>query len=68
MEKIIVYSDSFEYYIHDLVFILYNEDYFGFEDSAIEYGEKIYQYIFENIDKPTQEFHQKNIKSSVKNI
>jgi len=59
LEKIIVYSDAFEYQIHDLIFILYNKEYFGFEDSAIKYGEKIYEFIFENIDKPITRNSQK---------
>ena len=52
MEKIIVYSDEFEDFINDLVDILYEQDYFGFEESAMNYGAKIYDFIFENIDLP----------------
>ena len=53
MEKIIVYSEDFKLIIHELILILYKNEYFGFEDSAINYAHKIYDFIFENIDKPT---------------
>lgn len=52
MEVIIVYKQEFEDKINDLVDILFSKKYFGFEDYAVDYAEKIYSFIENNIDKP----------------
>ncbi|MCU7616808.1 hypothetical protein NZ698_06325 [Chryseobacterium sp. PBS4-4] len=52
MEIIIVYKQEFENKINDLVDILYSRKYFGFEDYAVEYIEKIYDFIGNKISKP----------------
>ena len=52
MEKIIVYKPEFENQIQMIVDILFEKEYFGFLESAMDYGEKIYDFIFENIDLP----------------
>ena len=49
MEKI-VYSKSFILQLNELIEVLYNEEYFGFEESAIEYVLKIYDFIENSIE------------------
>lgn len=52
MEKVIVYSKFFEEIINELIDVLYEKEYFGFKESSKLYTEKIYDYIFENIEFP----------------
>lgn len=52
MEKIIVYKPEFEWQIQKIVDVLFEEEYFGFLENATDYGNKIYDFIFENIEKP----------------
>lgn len=52
MEALIFYKKEFENIINDLVDILFDKEYFGFEDYAVEYTEKIYDFIEDNIAKP----------------
>ena len=52
MEKIIFYKDEFEIQINDLIDVLIFKKYFSFEESAVHYAEKIYDFINDNIDSP----------------
>ncbi|MFY1046532.1 hypothetical protein [Chryseobacterium sp. GP-SGM7] len=52
MEEVIVYKDRFESEIDNLLEVLFINEYFGFEDSALTYVEKIYDFIKNNISKP----------------
>ena len=52
MGEIIIYSDSAEETLSELVDLLYKFKYFGFRNSAIEYTMKIVDFIDQNIDKP----------------
>lgn len=52
METIIVYNNEFENEIDELLRVLFLNNYFGFEDSAFKYVEKIYDFIKVNISKP----------------
>ena len=45
MEVIIVYKDEFEYQINELIDILIERKYFAFKDSAVNYTNKIYDFI-----------------------
>lgn len=50
MEKIeIFYKVEVENYINELVFVLFQEDYFLFLENAIEYKDKIINFIETNI-------------------
>ena len=49
---IIVYKDEFEDQINDLVDVLIFKKYFSFEEDAVNYTKKIYDFIFENIQFP----------------
>ncbi|MDR2205098.1 MAG: hypothetical protein LBE36_02915 [Flavobacteriaceae bacterium] len=58
MEKIkIFYKPSVEQYINNLILLLYEQEYFGFLEDAIEYKNRIIDYIEQNIStfpaKPT---------------
>jgi len=52
LETVIVYKDRFENEIDKLLEVLFVNEYFGFEDSALNYVEKIYNFIKNNISKP----------------
>lgn len=52
LETVIVYKDRFENEIDKLLEVLFVNEYFGFEDSALNYVEKIYDFIKNNISKP----------------
>lgn len=52
METIIVYKKEFENEIDKLLKILFLNNYFGFEETAFRYVEKIYDFIKVNISKP----------------
>ena len=46
MEKIVIlYSNRVENYLKNLIDILFLGEYFGFEESAVKYVEKIYDAI-----------------------
>lgn len=62
MEKIIFYSDDFEHSIKNLIDILYQNEYFGFEDSAIFYTDKIFDFIEYNIELPISKDSPENFK------
>lgn len=50
MEKaIIVYQPEVEQYINDLVYILFYEDYFTYIENAIDYKDKIINFVEQNI-------------------
>ncbi len=50
MEKITIqYVPEVEYYIENLIDILFEEEYFGFEIYAQNYGAKIIDFVEENI-------------------
>lgn len=75
METVIVYKDRFENEIDKLLEVLFVNEYFGFEDSALNYVEKIYDFIKNNISKPIsknsplvyQKFGKKFIKYKANN-
>lgn len=75
METVIVYKDRFENEIDKLLEVLFVNEYFGFEDSALNYVEKIYNFIKNNISKPIsknspvayQKFGKKFIKYKANN-
>jgi hypothetical protein len=48
-EIIIQYKPEVEYYLEDLIDILFEEEYFGFESYAQDYGAKIIDFIENNI-------------------
>ena len=50
MEVIIVYKDEFEYQINELIDILIERKYFAFKDSAVNYTNKIYDFIENKIN------------------
>ena len=51
MEKItIIYIPEVEVYLEELVDILFYEEYFGFEDAAQVYAEKIVPFIADSIE------------------
>lgn len=52
MGKLIFYSPKFENQINKIVDILFENNYFSFKENAFEYGERIYDFIEANIDKP----------------
>lgn len=52
METIIVYKKEFEIQIIELIDILIACEYFAFEDYAVEYTIKIYDFIENNISFP----------------
>ncbi|KEY19667.1 hypothetical protein [Kaistella antarctica] len=52
MEKIIVYKKEFEIQIIELIDILIARKYFTFEEYAVEYTIKIYEFIENNISFP----------------
>ena len=50
MEKVeIFYKEEVENFINDLVFMLYKEGYFSYLENAIEYKDKIIDFIENNI-------------------
>jgi len=75
LETVIVYKDRFENEIDKLLEVLFVNEYFGFEDSALNYVEKIYNFIKNNISKPIsknspvayQKFGKKFIKYKANN-
>ena len=55
MEKtIILYKPQVEFYINNLVFILFQNDYFSYLENAIRYKDKIIDFIEENKTTPLQ--------------
>ena len=53
MEKIeIIYSSSVEFYLKDLVKILFDQEYFGFEETAQQYVQNIYDAIELKLAQP----------------
>ena len=62
MEKVIVYKDEFENQINDLIDILIFKKYFSFEEDAVNYTEKIYDFIYQNIEKPLSRISPKKFK------
>lgn len=65
----IIFSEKFHESIEELVEILFVKEYFGFEIDCQNYGEKIYNYVSEHIDKPTSKINiQQKFKNTAKNI
>lgn len=62
MGKIILYSDDFEYSIKNLIDILYQNQYFAFEESAIFYTVKIFNFIEDNIELPISKNSPENFR------
>jgi transcriptional accessory protein Tex/SPT6 len=52
LEKIIVaYSQDVQDYLDELIIPLFRKDYFSFEENAVEYVQKLSEYINQNIHK-----------------
>jgi hypothetical protein len=50
MEKIkVFYKSDVEFFINELIYILYKEDYFIYLENAIEYKDKLIDFIEQNI-------------------
>jgi hypothetical protein len=65
LEKVnIFYTTEVEIYLEDLVDILFYEEYFGFEDAAQNYAEKIVHFIEQDI----QTFPSKKTPKELKNF
>lgn len=62
-EAIIIYSPSVRIYLIELIAILYEKEYFGFEESAHEYVEQIRQNI--RVDLP-QEINHHTVPKELK--
>ena len=62
MEKIIVYNPDFEKQIQKIVDVLFDEEYFGYIEFAIDYVNRIYDFIFQNINKPISKPTPKKFK------
>lgn len=52
-KTIIIYSPSVRAYLIELIAILYKKEYFGFEDSAHQYVERIRQNIRKDLPQQT---------------
>jgi hypothetical protein len=50
VEEIIISKDV-ELFFHDLVDVLYENEYFGFRESAKEYVDKIFEFIYTELPK-----------------
>jgi hypothetical protein len=65
LEKaIVVYTPEVEIYLEDLVDLLFYEEYFGFEDAAQNYAEKIVDFVQESI----QNFPSRKTPAELKNF
>lgn len=62
MENLIFYTSEFENQINEIIDILFDDMYFGFKESAINYGDRIYDFILKNIDKPISKLSPKNFQ------
>lgn len=62
-EEIIIYSSSVRTYLIELIAILYEKEYFGFEESAHQYVEQIRQSI--RTDLP-QEINHRTVPKELK--
>jgi hypothetical protein len=52
LEKIVVaYSQDVQDYLDELIIPLFRKDYFSFEENAIEYVQRLSEYINHNIHK-----------------
>ena len=60
----IIYVPEVEQYLEDLVDILFYEEYFGFEDAAQSYAEKIVHFIEQDI----QNFPARKTPDKLKNF
>lgn len=49
MEKIIQYSEEVEFFLNDLIDILFDNEYLGFQEDALNYVIKIVEFINQNI-------------------
>ena len=49
MEREIIYAKDVELYLDELLVILFEEDYFGFPESAKSYVDRILDYVERNI-------------------
>ncbi|WP_076768789.1 hypothetical protein [Chryseobacterium sp. FH1] len=55
----IFYSDEFESQFNEIIDVLYKKEYLGFKESALDYGDRIYDFIFKNINKPISKLSPK---------
>jgi len=53
LEEIIIFSEEFHQSIEDLVEILFVKKYFGFEEDCQNDGDRIYDFVINNITLPT---------------
>jgi len=45
----VYYSPKVEHFLNELVFILFNKDYFSYEENALQYRDNIVDFIERNI-------------------
>jgi hypothetical protein len=60
VEEIII-EDGVHYFLQELVQKLYKEEYFGFEETAHKYVDKIYDFIYTELPKNTHKSTPKRL-------
>lgn len=72
MEEVIIFSEEFHQSIEELIKTLFVKEYFGFEIECQQYGDRIYDFVENNINYPiskaSPEKFQKYGKKYVKYI
>ena len=63
MEKVIIYLPNVELFLNELVDILFEKEYFGFKQDAINYTQKIKIFIEENISNYTIKISPEEFKN-----
>lgn len=62
MEEIIIFSEEFHQSIEDLVEILFVKNFFGFEEDCQNYGDRIYDFVINNIVLPNSKISPENFQ------
>ena len=62
MEEIIIFSEEFHQSIEELVGLLFVKNYFGFESDCQNYGDRIYDFVVENINFPISKNSPKKLQ------
>lgn len=62
MENEIVYQKQVLEFLDDLMFILFKNEYFSYQENAIQYVENLVHYISNNINKPPEKFTPKPLQ------
>lgn len=68
MEKIIIYSKEIEFYLNDLIDILFYKDYFSYKENAEKYVLDLKNEIENYIDIKRQFQSPKSLKNMEKHI